>query len=239
MPDEEKNLQGRGDEISLLQRDISRKDSEIERLKETIRKFEEREGDLEDERKAIIYMLEDINESTSKIETAEKEWVATFDAISSPLFIHDDKYRITRANRAYQKIANMPFKEIIGRPYYEVFPRTGGPHSVCSSFKDDWGEKEAHDADVEAEVASPETARVFNVRFYSAKIPGSDGYNAVHVMEDITERREIEERGFDLKAVNPNAKRDEDTRTPEDLLDLIEAKGREVATAVAELRKLL
>lgn len=193
MPDEEKNLQGRGDEISLLKRDNSRKDSEIERLKETIRKFEEREGDLEDERKAIIYMLEDINESTSKIETAEKEWVATFDAISSPLFIHDDKYRITRANRAYQKIANMPFKEIIGRPYYEVFPRTGGPHSVCSSFKDNWDEKEAHHVNVEAEVALPEIGRVFKVRFYSVKNPGSDGYNAVHVMEDITEAKRAEE----------------------------------------------
>jgi len=39
-----------------------------------------------------------------------------------------------------------------------------------------------------------------------------------------------------LKAVNPNRKGDEDTRTPEELLDLIEAKGREVAEAVAALR---
>ena len=53
------------------------------------------------------------------------------------------------------------------------------------------------------------------------------------------ERKEIEARGYDLKAVNPNAKRDEDTRTPEELLDVIEAKGREVSTAIAELRKLL
>ena len=40
------------------------------------------------------------------------------------------------------------------------------------------------------------------------------------------ERKEIEARGYDLKAVNPNARRDEDQRTPEELLDLIEAKGR-------------
>ena len=42
---------------------------------------------------------------------------------------------------------------------------------------------------------------------------------------------------FDLKAVNPNAKVDEDTRTPNELLDLIEAKGREAAEALARLRK--
>ena len=53
------------------------------------------------------------------------------------------------------------------------------------------------------------------------------------------ERKEIEARGYDLKAVNPHARKDEDTRTPEELLDIIEAKGREVADAVAELRKLL
>jgi len=52
------------------------------------------------------------------------------------------------------------------------------------------------------------------------------------------ERPAIEAKGYDLKAVNPHAKRDEDLRTPEDLLDLIEAKGREVAEAVAALRAL-
>jgi len=51
-------------------------------------------------------------------------------------------------------------------------------------------------------------------------------------------REEIEARNYDLKAVNPNAKKEEDTRTPEELLDLIEAKGREVAEALAELRKI-
>jgi type I restriction enzyme M protein len=52
-------------------------------------------------------------------------------------------------------------------------------------------------------------------------------------------RDEIETRRFDLKAVNPNAKSTEDTRTPEELLDIIEAKGREVDSAIAELRRLL
>jgi len=39
-----------------------------------------------------------------------------------------------------------------------------------------------------------------------------------------------------LKAVNPHARSNEDTRTPEELLDLIEAKGKEVAEALAALR---
>ncbi|MHB9075666.1 MAG: class I SAM-dependent DNA methyltransferase [Desulfobaccales bacterium] len=51
-------------------------------------------------------------------------------------------------------------------------------------------------------------------------------------------REEIEARNFDLKAVNPHAKVEEDTRTPEELLDLIEAKGREVALALEALRNI-
>jgi type I restriction enzyme M protein len=46
----------------------------------------------------------------------------------------------------------------------------------------------------------------------------------------------IEDAVYDLKAVNPDAKNEEDTRTPEELLDLIEAKGREVTEALKTLR---
>ena len=52
-------------------------------------------------------------------------------------------------------------------------------------------------------------------------------------------RKEIEARNFDLKAVNSNAKSTEDTRIPEELLDLIEAKGKELVEAVKSLRASL
>ena len=48
--------------------------------------------------------------------------------------------------------------------------------------------------------------------------------------------KEIEDAVYDLKAVNPNKKPNVDTRTPEELMDIIEAKGREVADALATLR---
>ena len=49
---------------------------------------------------------------------------------------------------------------------------------------------------------------------------------------------DIENAVYDLKAVNPNRKADVDRRTPAQLLDLIELKGREVADALARLRAL-
>ncbi len=50
--------------------------------------------------------------------------------------------------------------------------------------------------------------------------------------------RAIEDAVYDLKAVNPNAVVEEDTRTPEELLEIIEMKGLEVAEALANLRGL-
>jgi len=49
---------------------------------------------------------------------------------------------------------------------------------------------------------------------------------------------DIKQRSYDLKAVNPTARADGDRRTPDELLDLIEAQGREVAGALAVLRGL-
>ena len=51
-------------------------------------------------------------------------------------------------------------------------------------------------------------------------------------------RAEIEGRNYDLKAMNPNRREEGDTRTPAELLTLIEARGRELQEALAELRGL-
>lgn len=50
--------------------------------------------------------------------------------------------------------------------------------------------------------------------------------------------KEIEDAVYDLKAVNPNRKPDVDERTPEQLMEIIEAKGREIAEALAALRNI-
>ena len=49
-------------------------------------------------------------------------------------------------------------------------------------------------------------------------------------------RAAIEKNNFDLKAVNPNRKTLEDTRTPEELIALIEAKQKEINAALKELK---
>jgi type I restriction enzyme M protein len=50
------------------------------------------------------------------------------------------------------------------------------------------------------------------------------------------DRKAIVAKNYDLKAVNPNAPDDTDRRTPEELLAIIDEKGREVEEALAPLR---
>jgi type I restriction enzyme M protein len=53
----------------------------------------------------------------------------------------------------------------------------------------------------------------------------------------IVDRAAIEQKNFDLKAVNPNRKVVEDTRTPEELIALIETRQKEINQALKELKK--
>ena len=48
----------------------------------------------------------------------------------------------------------------------------------------------------------------------------------------------METENYNLKAVNPLAEAETDARTPDELLELIEAKGLEVAEAPSALRAL-
>jgi type I restriction enzyme M protein len=52
-------------------------------------------------------------------------------------------------------------------------------------------------------------------------------------------RADIEAKNYDLKAVNPNRKREVDTRTPAEILAEIERLGREADAAIAELKRLI
>ena len=57
--------------------------------------------------------------------------------------------------------------------------------------------------------------------------------------ESLAKAESIEQAVYDLKAVNPNRTSDEDTRTPAQLLDFINNKGREADAALARLRGLI
>lgn len=163
------------------------KDSErIAELESEVRRLKAREEDLVETRRAMLYLLEDLNATTADIARAKNEWEATFDSISDPLFIHDRDLKVLRCNRAYQKHAGQPFERIVGRPYHEVFPKMPGTFKACT------GEAKGVRAAEGEEQEVPEAGKVFKVKSYSIRTDRDPLF--LHVMVDITEARRAEQK---------------------------------------------
>ena len=101
--------------------------------------------------------------------------------------------------------------------------------------------RQARDKQREADAAKERVSELKKAkpRDEEAVAAAEQQYKALRKEEREPSKRaeEIENAVYDLKAVNPNRQPVVDTRTPEELLDLIEAKGREIAEALATLRK--
>jgi PAS domain S-box-containing protein len=65
-----------------------------------------------------------------RIEEARQSWALTVDALAQPIFMHDNKGCIVRANRAYAERAGVPVKNLIGRVYWKLFPIQNAPFPI-------------------------------------------------------------------------------------------------------------
>ncbi len=135
-------------------------------------------------RRALLHMLEDLQRERDAIQQARRRWLDTVDAVDSPLLVHDEEFRIVRANRAYAARAGMSFQELIGRPYGECFPRLAESHkAVPAQFELETGES-------------------FSVR--SFPVGGASGQGALwlHIFDDVTNRRRTDEQARAMQEVS-------------------------------------
>lgn len=137
-------------------------------------------------REAMLFMLEDLEKERRAITRAQRDWKASVDAVPELLLLHDESLRVMRCNRAYAKHAGMSFKDIIGRPYWECFPKGGGPLPDCVACLDPGA---ASRAPVELALASGE---VFLSAAYALASADGGARKALHVFEDVTERKRAE-----------------------------------------------
>lgn len=117
-------------------------------------------------------------------EQACREWAEAFDAVNSPIFLHDSEFRIIRANLAYAARAGKPLKEIIGKLYWEVFPRSSGPQACCL--------KAQHEEIATEEEIQLDSGETFLTRAFPLNQTGADRHFSVHVMEDISARKQYD-----------------------------------------------
>lgn len=136
-------------------------------------------------RAALLAMLDDMENSRRQIEHANHAWVTAFDAVRDMIFIHDESGRLTRVNRAYADRAGMPFSQIIGRYYWEIFPKAEAAIPTVG---------ERHVTECGQTELTLETGEAFLCR--SFPLPGETGNDScrLHIVQDITERKLAEEK---------------------------------------------
>lgn len=125
-------------------------------------------------------------ETIAKITYAHQEWLCALDAISSPIFLHDKEFRILRCNKAYSHYVGIPYSEIIGRKYYELFPKNDGPLPHCSeALENPLSEGSEEDIQIEN--------KLFHSKGFIIKDEQGHYLYSLHILEDITEQRQIEQ----------------------------------------------
>ncbi len=128
--------------------------------------------------------IQNLKNTNETIEDAYLEWEYALDSLKDPLFTHDKEFRILRCNRAYQQYAGLPFEEIIGQPYFEIFPKINAPFHTCiQALKKSTEEVE------EVQVGDI----IFRSRAYATKDKQGKYLYSIHILEDITEQRLNEE----------------------------------------------
>jgi PAS domain S-box-containing protein len=143
------------------------------------------ELDERQRRQALLFMLEDLQASRAQIERARKQWTDAFDAVRDPIFLHDKDFRVVRANRAYAKAAGMAIEDVIGKRYWEVFPKNEGPLPACARHMEKAEEEE------EEEVTLP-TGEVLVSRGFAIRDDEGRYVHSIHMLEDITGMRRAE-----------------------------------------------
>lgn len=173
--------------------------AEIERLRAELGKAQSRASELEDTRKAMLYLLEDLEQSRQLIERGKREWNAAFDALAQPVFLHDSDFHLLRVNRAYAERAGLDYADIIGRLYWEVFPRLDGPMPGCGQTVENNEQTDTHELSL--------NGTDYLSHAYAVRDDHGRYTHSIHILDDITERRRAEQQIRDLSrfpSENPN-----------------------------------
>ena len=128
--------------------------------------------------------LEDkVAQRTSELQLAQQQWVDVFDAISSPIFIHDRHGRITKTNQAYLEKANCTNAEACGQYYWQVFPKMDVPLVGCVVKGSDASEGCRQDVDLHVD------GQIYRSQSFVVNDVDGNYLYSMHLLEDVTSVR--------------------------------------------------
>jgi PAS domain S-box-containing protein len=125
----------------------------------------------------------------TRITQSSRQWAEIFDSISDFIVVHDEHYQVLRVNRSLAEFIGVRPAELIGlsmRALISIASDSPHPCPFC---------REEDDSD---EFLHPVLERTYLVS--SSRIHGAldEGLQTVHVLKDITDRREAERRYREL-----------------------------------------
>ena len=127
----------------------------------------------------------------TRIEQANRHWMEIFDAITDFIVVHDQAGNVLRVNRSLAAMIGVPPAELVGLNMRALMSLT----SEATSYACPFCRSMAEDSD---EYAHPVFDRTYLVS--TSRVPGvsGEGLQTIHVLKDITDRREAERRYREL-----------------------------------------
>ena len=127
----------------------------------------------------------------SQLERSKRQWVEDIDAISDYIVVHDRSWKIVRTNRSLSSHLGVPPVALVGEAMSSLreIAETGSdlPCPFCRDTQQ-----------VREEYVAASSDRIFLVS--TSRTPGltDDDIRTIHVLKDITDRREAERRYREL-----------------------------------------
>jgi PAS domain S-box-containing protein len=125
------------------------------------------------------------------VEQANRHWLEIFDAITDFIVAHDETDKVLRVNRSLAAMIGVPPSELIGVNMRALMALTGDVASYSCPFC----RSMANDSDEFVHPVFDHTYLVSTSRVHGAS---SEGVQTIHVLKDITDRREAERRYREL-----------------------------------------
>jgi len=127
----------------------------------------------------------------TRIEQANRHWMEIFDAITDFIVVHDETDKVLRVNRSLATMIGVPPAELIGVNMRALMALT----SDTASYSCPFCRSMAEDSD---EFAHPVFDRTYLVSTSRVHGGSGEGPQTIHVLKDISDRREAERRYREL-----------------------------------------
>ena len=125
----------------------------------------------------------------TRIAQSSRQWLEIFDSISDFIVVHDERHQVLKVNRSLAEFIGVRPAELIGLSMRALTPVTSDSPDPCPFCR----EQDASD-----EYLHPVLERSYLVSTSRMNGALDEGLQTVHVLKDITDRREAERRYREL-----------------------------------------